>query len=48
MESQKIINLLENTDKYALKYATRNGTLLIIRIMDSMEIILLLNLVQIL
>ena len=48
MENQKIINLLENTHGYDLKYGTKNGTLLMIRIMDSMEMILLLNLIRIL
>ena len=46
MESQKIINILENTDEYDLKYATKNGTLSMIKIMVSMEMIRLLNLIQ--
>ena len=46
MESQKIINLLENTNEYDLKYATKNGTLLMIKIMGSIELIQLLNSIQ--
>ena len=30
MESQEIMNLLENTDECDLEYVTKNGTLLLI------------------
>ena len=52
MESQKIINLLEQTDddNKNLKFLTNYVILLMIRIVDSMvkeiKMILLLNLVQ--
>ena len=43
MESQKITNILENTDEYDLKYATKKWYI----INDgSMEMIRLLNLIQ--
>ena len=50
MESQKIVDVLNDSDIESSKFATKNGTLLIIRIMDNMvkeiKMIQLLNLKQ--
>ena len=37
IETQKIANLLSGSDNESSKFATRNGTLLMIKIMDNME-----------
>ena len=39
MESLEIMNLLENTDECDLENATKNGTLLLIETLGSMEMI---------
>ena len=50
MEAQKTISLLEEPDDDILKFATKNGTLLMMKTMDNMEnevrMIQLLNLIQ--
>ena len=50
METQKVINLLEDSDDEFLNFATKNSTLLMIKTMDSMEkemkMTPLLNLIQ--
>ena len=37
MESQKIMNPLEQSDEDDLKFQTKNGTLSVTKTMDSME-----------
>ena len=37
MEAQNIINLLEESDDDILKFAAKNGILLMIKTMDNME-----------
>ena len=37
METQKIVNLLNDSDNESSKFATRNGMLLMTKIMESME-----------
>ena len=44
MESQKIINLLNSNDIESQKFTTNSGVLLMIKILESMMIVLLLNL----
>ena len=50
METQKIVNLLNDSNNGPSKFATRNGTLLMTKMMENMEeemkIIQLLNLRQ--
>ena len=50
MEAHKIINLLESSDDDELKFQTKNGILLMIKIIDNMEkvmkMIAQLNLIQ--
>ena len=36
MENQKIVNLLNCSDNESSKFATKNGTLLMTKIIDSM------------
>ena len=37
METQKIVNLLNDSDNESSKFATKNGMLLMTKIMESME-----------
>ena len=37
METQKIVNLLNDSDNKSSKFATKNGMLLMTKIMESME-----------
>ena len=38
METQNIINLLNGSDNESSKFATKNGTLLMAKIMDNMAV----------